>query len=480
MSRTIEIHDVGPIEEFTYEMTESGLHVLTGPHGAGKTTILRTVELAANGATDEKPTKRRGTTTGTATVCGKKVTVKKKVTTSGELEIEGLGDLDITAIHWPKLQDRTKRDAQRVKALVRLSGVDASRELFAGLPDIDAITDGVDLPDADLVVMAEKIKRAYEKEARAVEDQQSKAEARRNAALEQTRDIDLTAEVDMASLAKQQADAITAQRKLIDAAAEAVEINSKAKRAEAWLAKNPALPRTADDNRRSIENCTEQIESLKDQIAALQQQLAGQQEALSVIRDEGQKIADYDRDAKTCRDAVQAKAECTPPTTDQMIAAIEAVEAAGEAIVQAQKITQAKSAKSQADEYDSEAKTLAKRAAELRTAAQSVANVLTEAVASIPDCPIQASFDEDGNVVLTTEDGIPFDEKSDGERWKIILPICFRPGRLITISQAAFGELSEDTKEFLDTESTKSDCCLLSGQVTDDDTKLRGMKWSRK
>lgn len=53
MAHEISLNNIGPIDEFSYELNGPGLHILRGRQGAGKTTILRTVQLAVDGRSDD-------------------------------------------------------------------------------------------------------------------------------------------------------------------------------------------------------------------------------------------------------------------------------------------------------------------------------------------------------------------------------------------------------------------------------------------
>lgn len=154
MSHTIEINAVGPVVEFEYELAEPGVHVITGDHGAGKTTILRTVELATGGRV-EKPTKMDGAKSGSATIAGKTLKIGKVVREEGELSLQGLTDLDLSGLHTPKFLGPHTRDAHRIKALARLAGVAADPALFHELlgcrEEFDAVVDA-DVLDNGTVV----------------------------------------------------------------------------------------------------------------------------------------------------------------------------------------------------------------------------------------------------------------------------------------------------------------------------------------
>jgi hypothetical protein len=81
---SIQINDIGAVTEFGMDMNEPGLYVLRGKQGAGKTTVLRTVQLVTDGRTDVTPTKRDGSKRGEATVAGKTLRIAKQIREEGE------------------------------------------------------------------------------------------------------------------------------------------------------------------------------------------------------------------------------------------------------------------------------------------------------------------------------------------------------------------------------------------------------------
>lgn len=201
---SISVKNIGPVIEFEYELKQTGLHILYGKQGDGKTTILRTAQLAVNGTVGTKPTKRDGAKNGEATIAGKTLRISRVVREEGELEVEGLGDLDITAIHSPSYNDAKTRDKYRIKSLVRLSGVRADITLFyelvGGRQEFDAIVDVAASETDDLVEMAGRVKRAIEKRALEAEKNAETAQANALAKTDQLEGVDLDAPHDEVKL----------------------------------------------------------------------------------------------------------------------------------------------------------------------------------------------------------------------------------------------------------------------------------------
>ena len=73
-------------------------------------------------------------------------------------------------------------------------------------------------------------------------------------------------------------------------------------------------------------------------------------------------------------------------------------------------------------------------------------------------------------------DSEPFDELSDGERWRTIVPICCGPGKLIVLPQAAYGELADSTRGLIDQLANERGAYILTAQA--DDGELRAERFA--
>lgn len=175
------------------------------------------------------------------------------------------------------------------------------------------------------------------------------------------------------------------------------------------------------------------------------------------------------------------EAEQIEVPTEEFVAKAKAeVDAANQAVVDGLAVRNAKSALEMADKYLQESKDLQSKARKLRGAAHDTQDVLTEAIAKIPNCPLKVLIDDDGDarLVIKTDrsEQEPFDELSDGQRWNAILPLCFQNNRLIVLSQAAFGEIQPKNVKLLDELARTHGAYILTAQV--DDGQLRGESWS--
>jgi len=150
--------------EFTFP-AGGGIVEITGENGCGKSEVLHSAEVVISGA--GKLNKRDKAKVGRAAICGAVVTIKKITKHTGELEVHGVGDLDIAVLHSPGKADPVVNDSIRIKALVRLSKrkaditqfhdlIEGGREAFVRLVDESANE------KTDLVEMSGMVKRCFD------------------------------------------------------------------------------------------------------------------------------------------------------------------------------------------------------------------------------------------------------------------------------------------------------------------------------
>lgn len=486
---TIEIHNVGPIEEFRCELAP-GVTVLRGKHGAGKTTVLRTVQLATDGRADRKPAKSDGVPRGEATIAGRTLTITRTVRTEGELSVEGLGELSLDVLHCPKFDDAVIRDKHRIATLIRLAGVTADPTLFhdivGGRESFDKAIDSDTVKTNDLVELAARIKRRLEKHAQNAETNYDTAMARQLAERQQADGVDLSLPCDNEALGAALREAMVAQNRINDRVAAADRAASAANQAQQRREQLPparsiaALQINLDNATKECQDAIACVELARAVLAeAEKRQTAAQyarrsaDDALSnalqeqAIRDElDRTIADH--------------AAVDRPSDDDLDAAEKAVFSAQEACAYGQRVRMAKEAIKRAEGHVAEAQAASTAAKRMRTAAGQTQDVLSAAVAKIPNCPMRVIFDADGNarLVVKTErsDAELFDDLSDGQRWRVVLDIAAAAGKLLVLSQAAWGELSDGTRSQIDAMARERGCYVLTAQADDGD--LRAETWA--
>lgn len=504
----IEVKNLGPIEEFRYEMSEPGLHLLVGPQGSGKSTTLRTVELATQGETSLKPTKRDGSKNGEATVCGKTLKISRTTREEGELTVEGLGDLDLTSLHWPKFATPAIRDKTRIATLCRLSGLKGGVDDFKAIvPEAEwnqLVGPKVTITD-DIVELASRVKRAVDAGAAAVEKDAEAQEASVAFHRKMYEGVDLTLTCDEATLSEEYTKAVGDHQRLLGEvkATETAKANLEASRraleampvvdlvgitaaaeqdiADAETVEGEAAQLLAWEigEVRSLE---QQLEAAKGKLAAQEKELVKARAALKTARDSAAQQIEAARKAVEQRTHLEeAIVSAVPPehSQEEVAQAAWRVQAASAAIDTGRTVRAAIAAKAKAGEHEENAKTLTKKAESLRTCAKKVMSVLGDSIAKIPNCPLKVLVNDDGETRLVIEsdrsDHEYFDELSDGERWKVIVPLCLKENRLLTLPQAAFGEMAPSTAAALDEMIRSQGAYVLTAVAAD--TKLQGMSY---
>lgn len=496
MSATIEIADVGPVVEFQYAMDAPGLHVLIGDHGSGKSTVLRTMQELLGERADVRPTKRDGAKRWTAEFAGKTIAITaQRITEDGELTIDGLGDLNIAELHTPRFDKADTRDKHRIRALLRLAGAkadaslfhrvfgdgDRGKELFEKYVPADACkTD-------DLVEMWAKVKRALEKHALDYEMAERTETARAQAARQIAEGVDLAREDDAGKLADQLAASLEMLGRVKQSRASGLTTLEKATQARERLAALPPAKMSVNEATEALDAANAKLNAAADRVLELKRQLE-EARGFAAICESGVAAAlDAIQSAKTYAMmrgeleqtiAQSANVEC--PNQAEVDAASLAVEQAKQAQAVGVAVRQAKEAARKAEEHAKLAKHAAKMAQGMRDAAAETQDVLSDAIASIPNCPIRVNVDDDGNarLVLATDrsEAERFDELSDGERWPIIIGLAAARNKLIVLPQAAFGELSDATRDLLDRLAKQHECYILTAKSVHGEA-LRGEAW---
>lgn len=481
---TIEIHNVGPIEEFRCELAP-GVTVLRGKHGAGKTTVLRTVQLATDGRADRKPAKSDGVPRGEATIAGRTLTITRTVRTEGELSVEGLGELSLDVLHCPKFDDAVIRDKHRIATLIRLAGVTADPTLFhdivGGAGNFNAIVDVGSVKTDDLVDMAGRIKRRFEKQAQEFETKAETAQTRQIAERQAAEGVSLTAPDDSRVLERDLSDAITRRAALAEQVRAAdralLAVNEAQQRREQLPpARSIAALQINLDN--ATKECQDAIACVELARAALAE-VEKRQTAAQYARRSADDALSNALQEQAIRDeldrTIADHAAVDRPSDDDLDAAEKAVFSAQEACAYGQRVRMAKEAIKRAEGHVAEAQAASTAAKRMRTAAGQTQDVLSAAVAKIPHCPLRVVFDSDGDARLIVKtdrsDAELFDDLSDGQRWRVVLDIAAAAGKLLVLSQAAWGELSDGTRSQIDAMARERGCYILTAQA--DDGELR-------
>lgn len=488
-STSINIKDIGPVTEFAYELASPGLHVLRGKQGAGKTTILRTVQLAVDGRTDIQPEKRDGSPRGQAEVAGRLLRIARQTRQEGELAVEGLGDLDITTLHSPKFQTERTRDQHRIRTLARLAGVAADRTLFyrlfppsgddGGAGAFESIVGKVET--TDLLELADQVKRAMHEAARRSEQQADAAAANITTQAAVFAGVDLDQPDNERALSDAHQAAIQNAVRLTERRRTAREAIETAEKAQEQLERLPTVSVAEAQERLTTAQSDEEAMTLE--VADLERQLSEAKARLQGARERRDSASRALEDARRLaamgekwREQIEAAKRIDCPTQHQIDEAQSAVQAALAAVETGRKVRAAKAAKAQAEAFEQSRKRFDSAAKAMRDSAAEIGDVLAEAIGGLADCPLRVKIDDDGYPRLVVEtdraDDEYFDELSDGERWLICLRIASARNRLIVLPQAAYGELAPSTRRLIHETAKAQGCYVLTAQA--DDGELRG------
>lgn len=171
MSESIAIDHLGPNELVEVPVPRyGGLVVVTGGNDIGKSEALRAVAKLVTG--EGRLTTTRGFPgVGTVRGLGMAVAAGARTVRQGELAVDDLTTTtDLGVLIAPERQDPEKRDAVRIRALVVAVGLQPDLARFDRL--LELLGEELEIPDAvreadDFVVMAARLKRRLEEEARA-------------------------------------------------------------------------------------------------------------------------------------------------------------------------------------------------------------------------------------------------------------------------------------------------------------------------
>jgi hypothetical protein len=484
MTSTITVKNIGPVTDFSTELTKGGgLHVLDGPNGCGKTTILRTIEVLSTG--NGKLDKKDGAKQGEASGFGRVLKVKKRTTHTGDIEVEGL-DLDIATLHTPPRKTAAGRDAVRIQSLVMLTGCEPSIDLFYPLAEsreaFDEIVDESARTSTDLVSMSGIVKRSFEGRGREFEKQAETASANYRTKMDMVGETDLDAPHDAAELAESLRLAIESNAETRRAIQERDE---QAARVDGMVAKLKAAQEnyqgdSSDDaskNLASLRKDRMRLDTKHAELTDLLEECELEHSASIRREDEASRLLEAaSAHAATVREMTQIIEDCgkaskAGPTAEDLADALEAVIVAQKASELGTETRLAIMAKLEAQSFEKtslENKQLAKK---YRDAAAGAVEVLAEAVSAIKGCPLRIKCDEDGDtrLVLTTERNPDdyFDERSDGERWSTIVPLALSDNRVVVLPQAAYGELQPKARKLLDELAKSAGGWIVTAVATD-------------
>ncbi|GIW60029.1 MAG: hypothetical protein KatS3mg087_1095 [Patescibacteria group bacterium] len=444
--KTINIENIGPIKKLAIPLPDAGVVVLRGRNGVGKSHALAAVDALVSGR--GRPPCRDGAQQGVVDGVGARLTIGRSARRTGEAEVITLeGRLDISQLVQPPIKDEEAADRQRIKALIQLSGKSANVEDFELiLPPGINVYDLIDAEDAkdDPVVVAGRIKRALEAEARRWE---KVAEEHNAEAFVLAKQVHEKPSVDgvLWAQVQHQPSVVRAQAemKLAGAIAKLREIEAKQEMAAKHAAQvenaKKALAELQSLESVSPDKIDAEILDLDQKIRELQEAIAAAHEKKKQLIKQREQAAVIHQQIEELRRVISEGVEMI--SQDQIIAARIAVDEArywceevNLAIEKAALECRITRAKEEADKASG-------RAQEFRDSALAVDSVLSALVSRVT----KRLRVESGRLVCDTDRGVePFSELSPGERWRIALEIAAEQvgqGGLVTVPQEAWEAL---------------------------------------
>jgi hypothetical protein len=350
----VAVTNLGPVAKFSFTTpVPGGVVVLEGGQGAGKSTVIRGVSRLLGGKTAELSA-LDGAPRGSIAINEAILRVTRaqsRVTGEDQLEVIGLeGRLSIDKLVDPGIQNLESADAERLRALVSLSGVVAKPEMFyeicGGEEAYKALA--VDDKTDDLILLSSRVKKALESQARAAEGLAEKARAEYQATRATFEDLDMDGPHDAAALsvAQEEAAAALASMKAHNEAAgiarRAVETSTR-KLQELGEASESA-EQLANDQRRCEGNAKAEDQKAEDQgreIADIREKLAAAVQLQATARQRAaewrEKAREFGERADAAADQAErrrvlaedaARSVPTPFTEDELADAAEAVQEA--------------------------------------------------------------------------------------------------------------------------------------------------------
>jgi hypothetical protein len=479
MSSTIEITDVGPVQQLSIPVPDhGGLVVLRGGQGVGKSTALKAVRKTLGAGRVKGLSTRDGARRGVLELGDARLTVTRARTMpKGELAVAELESrLDISALVDPGIDDPERADMTRIKALLSLSGVKADAaayyDLVGGRERFESI--GVDTDTDDPVLLATRVKRALELEARKQAKVADTETGRAKACEEQVAGVNLEAPCDEDELQRAYDEAKDALTRLEERRRVAEEDAGRRTLAEASLKKAEAnydgstvadAQKAADDVDRVLTQADEHIEKLRKELAqaeSMRHEISIQQESVHQILEAAKQ---HERVLEEWRATLQRVAIEDPGD--------KAVDAAGHALLNARRnmqegvrVRDAKRVNLQRTGHEEKAKQANRNAQRLRDAARATDDVLSQAV------PSSVLRVEGGRLVTATDrsQSEPYAELSRGEQWKIAIDLACEQlpeNGLLVVPQESFEGLQPKNRKLVHEHAVKRRVTILTAEATD-------------
>jgi len=461
--KAISVENLGPIEHFEFSGSKPGVTVFSGPNGVGKSIFQKAIQAAARGK--GKVPLRDQTAHGSVEAFGATITIGANCRHTGAFEVLSLdGRFNLADLVDPRIDTPALADAARFKALVSLTGVPASPNLFRNHESFretfDAVVDPESITTDDLVEMARKVKKNYDESALS----QERAAIRENAqavALIPPKDLDLTAESDAKVLQAERDAARDVVTQLSAQTDNAIRDKQRVKEANALLEElqHEELTTEKETLDAAILAANEEyaanqskIEELRKQAVALQ---ARNKALLETSTNAAAKLEGIARQLELVQKATEAVklAVTQPPTDEETEEAAARLTEATAAVERGTLIRTARENEAKAAAHRKAAKVATETAVKYRDAAKATDEVLS---ASIKCKYLRVQSDgKNARLVTDTERGpnTLYHDLSDGQKYTIAVKIgadAVGEDGLLTVDQIGWEGIDADNRISLD------------------------------
>lgn len=448
MRKEIVIENVGPIERLNIPLPDAGVVVLRGRNGVGKSHALAAVDSLISGR--GKPPCRDGAARGIVDGFGARLTIGRSTRRTGEAEVLTLeGRLDISQLVQPPIKDEESADRTRIKALIQLSGRPADSQLFQKiLPHGIALGQIVPPSDQseDPIILAGRIKRALEAEARRWETQAEKAKAELSVLGQDIRIGQMDMQLDpLIQRIHTDPEAVRAEAetRVAEALAKLRELEARqemaAQQAQQQAAAKKALADLEAANRDDPAQIDADLADLDAKIHKLEQALAVAKERRAQLAQQRQEAVQLQQQIEQLRKIVDQQIAIV--TDAEIEAAKDALDAARRRSLETQELIRQVSLWDRCEAIRRQLAAAQSHADIYRQAAHATDEALSEMVGRVT----RRLRVEGGRLVCDTDRGAePFGDLSQGERWRIALEIAVEQlgrGGLVTVPQEAWESL---------------------------------------
>ena len=480
-NNTISVENLGPIAALEFALSSPGVTVLVAPNGSGKTIMLEAVQAAAVGK-GKLPLRDR-TRRGKVEAFGATITIGGTCRHTGAFEVTNLeGRFDLAGLVDPQIKAPALADKARIKALVSLTGVAASVDLFrnheAFSDSFGKVVKATSVETDDLIEMAAKIKDDYDSAARGQEDA-AERETGHATALIPPQDLDLQDDSDPKILQAAYDESRDELTRLISQAESAGKMKASHDQAQAMLEGLAVDELTAERETlaQSVLDACAEFSQNENAIAELKAQIHELQTRMNILHEQvtvsNAKIATIGRQLEIVAQAqaVLASASIEAPTADEIHSAKDAVEFARAAVERGTLIRQAIKDQSKASSHRKAASAARALAATYRDAGKATDEVLSSCI----KCP-QLRVESDGKsarLVTDTERGpsIPYHDLSDGEKWTIAIDIGadqVGEGGLLVISQIGWEGIDGANRQEIHHHAVSRGVYILTAEASSD------------